>query len=299
VRGSRDKTIHPLANDSLYDRLGVAELKRIIVFRFHKLPELCADRIQFLKRLNPELPVFGLFGGEPEQLPDMERVLGPHLQHIFSIAKYAPGWKWRFSDLALREWFRSVGIGIAFDVAHLVEWDLLLCRPIQELYAHVPFDSMGVTAPRSVIAVEKDYHPTATEPLSIEWQNLKSWARETFSYSMEPQACLGPGYCVPRDFLEGYSHISMPELSIDELRVPLAAQLLGIPLSDTRLCRGWFMAEEQKIFNTLKIEVTPATVACELTQPRGRRAFHPFRASLSEVRGLLAQGQFNDTGFSL
>jgi hypothetical protein len=265
-------------------------MKRIIVFRFHKAPEICADRIQFLKRVNPELPVFGLFGGEPDQLVEMQKRLGPHLEDIFSIADYAPGWKWRFSDLALLEWFRSVGVGILFDVAHLVEWDLVLCRPIAELYAHVPCDSMGVTALRLVADVEKHYLATSVEPLSIEWQKLKGWASNAFGYSMEPHACLGPGCCVPRRFLEEYSHISMPELSIDELRLPLAAQLLGVGLSDTRLCRGWFLPEEQRIFNTVKMEVMPSTIAYEMKKPQGRRAFHPFRSNLLHVESLLSQG---------
>lgn len=263
-------------------------MKRIIVFRFHKLPSICVERIAYLKRVNPHVKVFGLFGGESDQLPGMQNMVGPMLEDIFSIAEYAPGWKWRFSDLAIREWFINVGVDISFDVAHVIEWDLLLCKPLDALYSHIPYSNVGLTAIRSVKDIETYWPPTATEPLSLEWNNLLIWAQLTHHYSGDPLACFGPGFCLPRSFLEGYSAMKMPEISSDELRLPLAAQLLGIPITDTRLCRGWFMEEEVKIFNTVKKEILLPTILLELEQPKGRRAFHPFRSSLAEVSSFIA-----------
>ncbi len=263
-------------------------MKRIIIFRFHKLPSICKERISLLKRLNPSIAIFGLFGGESDDMPNMQTALGPLLDNIFSIADYPPAWKWRFSDLALRQWFINIGVNISFDVAHMIEWDLLLCKPLDILYAHIASGNVGLTAIRSVKDVESNWVPTAVEPFSLEWKKLISWARRAYSYSSEPLACLGPGYCVPRAFLEAYSSLAMPELSNDELRLPLAAQLLGTPLTDTRLCRAWFMEDELKIFNTIKQEVLTSTIARELMHAKGRRAFHPFRGSLAEVAPLTA-----------
>jgi hypothetical protein len=263
-------------------------LKRIIVFRFHKLPAICLERIHFLRRLNPSIEIFGLFGGDGDDLPVFKSTLGSSLAHIYSLAPHSPVWKWRFSDLVFCEWFRNIGSSVAFDVAHLIEWDLLLCEPLDKMYAHIPVGSLGLTAIRPVKDVEADWQPTALEPFCLEWRELLRWARHTHSYSAEPHACLGPGYCLPRAFLESYSHFSMPELSLDELRLPLAAQLLGVPWADTRLCRAWFMEDELRLFNTIKKEVLPATVARELQQPKGRRAFHPVPTSFAEISSLIA-----------
>jgi hypothetical protein len=262
-------------------------MKRIIVFRFHKLPEICIERVNLLKKLNPSTKIFGLFGGESEDLRDMQTALDALLENIFSIAEYAPAWKWRFSDLALHQWFINVGVTVPFDVVHMIEWDLLLCRPLETLYSHIASGSVGLTAIRSVKDVESNWVPTATEPFSLEWKKLINWARRAYSYSTEPFACLGPGYCVPRSFLEAYSSLAMPELSSDELRLPLAAQLLGFPVADTRLCRAWFMEEECKIFNTIKREVLTSTIAQELRKAGGRKAFHPFRESLADIAPLI------------
>lgn len=258
-------------------------MKRVIVFRFHKLPDICVERVSLLKRVNPSIDIFGLYGGERDELSTMQRALRPLLEDIFSLAEYAPAWKWRFSDLALREWFISVGVHVPFDVAHVVEWDLLLCRPLERMYSHIAGDSIGLTAIRPVKDVASTYSFTAEEPFSLEWKKLLAWAKSTHSYAAEPLVCLGPGWCVPRLFLEAYSKFVVPEISIDELRLPLSAQLLGMRLSDTRLCRSWYLEDELKVFNTYKKEVLVSTVAQELAQPRGRRAFHPFRAHLAQA----------------
>lgn len=265
-------------------------MKRIIVFRFHKLPEICLERLNLLKQLNPSVEIFGLFGGESDDAPQMQAILTPLLENIFSIAEYAPAWKWRFSDLALYQWFANVGMHVNFDVAHLIEWDLLLCKPLDNLYAHIASDSLGLTAVRRVEAVETNYALTTMEPFSLEWKKLLKWAEMNHGYSDQPLACLGPGYCVPRRFLEAYSSLEMPEISIDELRIPLAAQLLGMAVEDTRLCRDWFVEEELKIFNTKKKEVAVSVVNLELRKPKGRRAFHPFRVCLGELAPMVLSG---------
>src|SRR5258708_26516756 len=121
-------------------------MKRIIVFRFHKLPTICRERINLLKCLNPSVEIFGLFGGESEDTASMQTALGPLLENIFSIAEYPPAWKWRFGDLALNQWFTNVGVDVSFDVAHMIEWDLLLCKPLDSLYSHIARGSVGLTA---------------------------------------------------------------------------------------------------------------------------------------------------------
>lgn len=262
-------------------------MKRIIIFRFHKLPAICLERVRLLQRLNPYVELFGLFGGESGDLANMQTILSPLLGNVFSVADHEPTWKWRFSDLALHEWFINVGRNLEFEVAHLIEWDLLLCEPLDSLYSHVNSKSLGLSALRPLKDVQSVWPPTATEPFSLEWKRLIGWARTAHSYSNEPFASLGPGYCVPRAFLEGYSSLAMPELAHDELRLPLAAQLLGIPVQDTHLCHGWFMRDEEKVFNTSKCEVARSTVEGELRKPAGRRAFHPFAGCLADLAPLI------------
>ena len=44
-------------------------------------------------------------------------------------------------------------------------------------------------------------------------------------------ACLGPGYCLPREFLRRYANLDVPELGHDELRLPLFGRLLGLEVA--------------------------------------------------------------------
>jgi hypothetical protein len=248
------------------------------------MPDICHEPLCLLKNLNPDVDIYGLFGGEEEQLEEMQHALKQMLDNIYSVARYAPSWKWRFSDLALLEWFVNVGKSIDFDVVHLIESDLLLCTPIDRLYHHVPSGCMGLSGVRKVKEIQSSWAPTTMEPLSLEWQKLLSWAKRTYSYSDEPLGCLGPGCMIPRSFLDGYAGLKVPELSMDELRLPLIAQLLQIPIVDNRLCRGWFLDPELQIFNTLKRDIVAATIARELDLPHGRRGFHPYRQSISDIQ---------------
>lgn len=271
-------------------------MKRIVIFRFHKLPRICHERICLLKELNPAIEIYGLFGGENDQFATMREQLRAVTIDIYSIAPFTPAWKWRFGDLALREWFVHVGQGVSFDVAHLVEWDLLLCKSLDSFYSHIPVGSVSLTGVRFVKDIESHWQPTAMEPLSLEWHNLLAWAKRTHNYSSEPLACLGPGCSFPRAFLEGSAQIEIPEISTDELRLPLTAQLLDIPIVDNRLCRGWFVETELEIFNTVKKEVLASTIARELSLPKGRRCFHPFRKSFSEVQSQMQLADWQAIG---
>src|SRR5262249_22521285 len=108
-------------------------MRRLILFRFHDRPAICAGRIRHLRALNPDVAIHGLYGGPDDAAPAL-----PELDTTYTLAGKSAHWKWKHSDLAARQWFQDVGRGMAFDILHLVEWDLLLSAPLDALYAHIP-----------------------------------------------------------------------------------------------------------------------------------------------------------------
>jgi len=52
-------------------------MKRIILFRFHTNVDICKNRLRLLKKYNPEVKIFGLFGGQERDLEKFQKILNP------------------------------------------------------------------------------------------------------------------------------------------------------------------------------------------------------------------------------
>jgi len=253
-------------------------MRRIVLFRFHAHPEICASRIRFLRELNPDVPIYGLYGGPDEGFPAIEAALSGYLDGIAPIVGKTPQWKWKHSDLAVLQWFRDMGRLIDFEVLHLVEWDLLLGSPIEQLYGHIPAQGVGLTALCPVRCMQDRWMWVAAEPYRGEWNGLLRWAQRKYRYNQEPYCCLGPGCALSKAFLERYAAEKLLEFCHDELRLPLFAQILGFPMYDTGLCQR-SAEHEDRCFHCEGTEIERSIVARELDDSGGRRAFHPFRQS--------------------
>ena len=239
-----------------------------------------------LRALNPDVPLCGLFGGEAGYRQAAFRLAGKSFLGLDSFYwSPRPGrWNWKHGDLALAAWYREVGHRLQFDVAHVVEWDLVLLEPLERLYAAVPAGAVGLTALTPVAEVQDDWawlqHPDDRQA----WGRLLAYARTTWGYDQVPYACIGSGACFPRAFLARYAELDPPELCHDELRLPLFAQVLGFPIVDTGFRCRWRDRDEDRFFNCQSLEIEPSTIMAELAKEDGHRAFHPVRQHLKSLQ---------------
>jgi hypothetical protein len=168
---------------------------------------------------------------------------------------------------------------MAFDVVHLVELDLLLLDSLERVYASVPPAAVGVTALTPLSEVEHDCRWLQRPQGRQQWERLLSYAHAVWAYDGVPHACWRAGACFPRSFLERYALLEAPELCDDRLRVPLFAQILGLPLVDTGFRRGWHDPDEDRFFNRDGREIETSAIGAELIKADGRRAFYPVRGT--------------------
>src|SRR5581483_1799087 len=203
-------------------------MQSIVLFRFHDHREICADRVRLLRESNPGIGIYGLYGG-PARKQSARTPAG--LEHVFATRQDRK-WNWLHSDLAVRQWFIEVGHTLSFERVILAEWDLLYCAPLADLYAHVPAGSVGLSGLVPLASVAERWSWLQREPWRSQWATLHGWARKR-GLSEPPYASLGPGPCFPRTFLERFARCEVPVLCHDELRLPLVAQLVGVPLADT------------------------------------------------------------------
>ncbi len=250
-------------------------MERIVLFRFHKNPSVCENRLKILKAFNPDVRIFGYFDSRERfsHFKKTERLL----ESVHFIEGKSPEWFWKNGDLAMRSWYGKIGKDLKFDVLNVVEWDLLMLDSLDIIYRNIPKNGIGLTGIVPLSSVERRWDWTCESPSKEEWMKLLEHARKRFYYKKKPFASLGPGLCVPKRFLDAYYRADVPELCHDELRVPLFGQTLGFKLYDTGFYRKWFDDKEHRLFNCLGKEISILDIKKELSKKNGRRVFHPFR----------------------
>lgn len=255
-------------------------MKRVVLFRCHKLPGIVASRVLLLRSQNPGVEIYCLYGGQVENFDAFIAETGDVWDGVYCIQGRSDRWKWLHSDLAMLEWFRSQGRDADFDMLHLLEWDLLPTASLDELYESIPPGGVGLTG-LTLLASVIDRWDYWTELNGSWWpdelEKLYRQCADKYGETGERMACQGPAPCFSRQFMEAYDHDPLPDLCHDEIRMPLAAQCLGFSVHDTGFFRKWFDQTEFQYFNCVEANISPDIIAEELRRPHGRRMFHPVR----------------------
>ncbi|MFW6227205.1 MAG: hypothetical protein ACOC31_03790 [Bacteroidota bacterium] len=266
-------------------------MKSIILFRYHNSPEFCKDRLEFIRKLNPEVPIYGLFGGEEDEFEFYHEELQQFFNQNYCIKNKSAQWKWQHSDLAYRMWFKDLGCNIEFDSVIVLEWDLVFFEPIGKIYEFVQQDQVGLAGLVPLKEIEKKWFWTRNPEQRKNWLKLLDYVETQLDYSESPFASLCPGVMLPKRFLEKYSQIEVPELCHDELRIPLFAQALGFELTDLGFFKKWFSKNEWKYFNCNNHNIDQEIIQKELAKTKGRKVFHPFREEIKTSFPALFYGE--------
>jgi hypothetical protein len=262
----------------------------VVLFHFHTAYDLCRARLSLLKRLNPGASLFGLFGGDPAACPSPREL--PGLEHVDTDPAHSPAWFKKNTDLAVAGWFQRIGRDIRFNRVYVVQWDLLFFVSLAEAYPALPDDAIALTGLVRLRQIAPVWDWVTKEPLATHSRQLLEIGRQQFGYAGEPYACIGPGYSLSRVFLERFSGLNLEdETGHDELRLPMFAEILGVPICDTGFYPRWRDPAVEAVFNADAQEVDPALVASALDDANGRRVFHPCRARYDAglIEALLAR----------
>lgn len=256
-------------------------MKRIILFRYHHQFERNREWLRFQQYLNPEIKVFGLYGGPPEDFQRAGEVLQDVLDHNFLLQHLNPSWNWKNSDISYQSWFREFGHQLDFDQMHVIEWDLLYFNPLDKLFSIIPKGALGLTGLIPLAKIEKIWYWTRNPKKRAEYLELLDFFRKHFGIVPQPFGMLGPGITLPREFLVRMAEVEIPDLGNDELRIPLLAQAFGFPMHDTGFFRKWFSHREFRYFNSNAFIISQKNIEKQLKRKNGRRVFHPCNQDFS------------------
>ena len=237
-------------------------MRRAILFRYHKRTDVCLNRIQLLRRFNPGMAIYGIYGGPYSSPPSLP------LNHNYALPFTSARYKWQNGDLCTAQWFRDVGHRFSFDMLHIIEWDLILLKPVSELLRHVT-DGIGVTDVRTIEQMRcRNWYWIKTPTRNADLEDLRSFVSKKYGKKFNDQNQLAGGFggaSLSRPFLERFAEVgtfTRPFLN-DEIRMTLLAQTFGMNVHDAGLHKNnpyWDCYKRRVPYSLLKTGDTKCPV---------------------------------------
>lgn len=271
-----------------------------ILFWFYKEPGICLNRLELLRRNNPNTPIYGLYGGDLQTVDQYKSLLKPYLNDFYVFtANEDPYWKWIQGDLMITHWFRDRGQHLEWDTIVVVQWDMLVFGAVEELFSMLKQDEILLSGLRSVAEVENDWQWVSSKIPDLRQRYLEFLAhvRKIYDYKQNPLGCLFIVVGFPRTFLAQYSKVENPELGFLEYRIPVYAQIFGTPFCENHPFQAWWVDADpifwaknpmKRAWNSLhlrlnpnplnpaKLEISLIPIYNHLNTSTGARIFHPY-----------------------
>jgi hypothetical protein len=203
-----------------------------MLFWHYKDVDLCANRLRHLRKENPGVPVFGLYGGAREETAVFRRGLEPYLDDFYAFPDDRPeGWKWRHGDLLISRWYRDRGAALGWDTVFVVQWDMAVLKPLPALFPTLGQDEVLLSGIRPISEVESWWFWTQGDK-ATEFHAFCELVRKRHP-GQRILACQFVVVCLSRAFLDFYSAMPDDEPGFLEYRVPTLADAFGIPINRT------------------------------------------------------------------
>jgi hypothetical protein len=276
-------------------------VKLAIVFWFYKEPNVCKNRLEILRQHNPNIPIYGVYGGDLATVDQYKSQLDQYLDDFYTFTENKDSlWKWLQGDLMLTHWYRERGKFLSWDTVVIVQWDMLVFGAIEQLFSMLKQDQILLSGLRPVAEVENDWLWVTPKIPEHRHQYLEflEYVGKTYDYQQNPIGCIFIVACLPRIFLEPYSKIEQPELGFLEYRIPMYAQIFGIPFCENHPFQAWWV-DGDPIFqatnlferainlfhrrlnpnplNPTRTDISLIPISRHLNTKTGARIFHPYQ----------------------
>ena len=253
-----------------------------VLFWFYKDVDVCRNRLQLIRRDNPDVSIFGLFGGDQSQAASFESQLSPYLDDFFAFPDgKSKAWKWHNGDLMIADWYDQRGRFLQWDTVAVLQWDMLVFGRLSEVFSELREGEILLSSTRPVDEVSS-WWSWASDP-RVSLAGFMQILREQFGYDGSAVCCQFVVACLPRQFLERYSAVR-PEYGFIEYRVPTFARAFGVPVCSSRRFDCWWADEPATkksrsrdiVLTAALIQIPFLRVCSHLIRRDGARVFHPY-----------------------
>lgn len=253
-----------------------------ILFWFYKEFDLCRVRVSQLRRLNPEVRIYALYGGPIEQVSAASLALADLVDDLYVYPeRREPKWKWRHGDQLIAAWHRDRGRYLNWQTISIVQWDMLVAAPQKDLFSGLVPGEILVSGLREVGDMGQWWN--WTRPDNSNYLAFRKLLADQYGYHGELLACLFIVICLPRQFLERYVDAGSPLTGFLEYKIPTLATVFDIPFCTDHDFDPWWPGDpvmcdwpaERRLLAPLQQEVADEVIRLQLEKKNGGRVFHP------------------------
>jgi hypothetical protein len=256
-----------------------------ILFWFYKDFDLCRERLLLLRRLNPETPIYGLYGGPLEASGGAE-ALSLEMDDLYIYPEPRDShWKWLNGDQVIAHWMRARGGALTGRTIVVVQWDMLVLAPIDEVFAGLAPGEAVFSGFRPLQQVEPWWGwASGRDPEKRAMlDDFQAVLRTRFGYEGPLWCALFIVVAIPDAFLARYAS-EAPEEGFLEYKMPTLARAWGVPVRTDLGLDPWWAAdpstrevpERARALNAVGREIPWSLIQSELADATGLRVFHPY-----------------------
>lgn len=249
-----------------------------ILFWFYKEPEVCENRLRLLKKTNPGLKIFGLYGGEQKQAKEYEDRLGKYLDDFYAYpGEKSAKWKWINGDLMILDWYEKRGKNLVWDSIVVAQWDMLVFDSFLNILQGIQKGQIFLSglSPLDKKIEESWYWTKPGGEDRQNYLNFLDYAEKNYGWKERPLCCLFILQVFPKIFFEKYLSVKNREVGMLEYKIPIYAKIFNIPFFEKDIGVEFF-GEDKKPLNAKPREIDKDYIAGELHKKGGWRAFHPY-----------------------
>lgn len=250
-----------------------------ILFRFHKSFDVCKQKLELLRRMNPDMPIHGMYGGVGgvEAVPDFCKDL---LDTLYALPFEDKLYSWRNGDICVRWWYKEEGHKHDFSHICVAEWDLLYLKPLYEIY-HGFSDECT-----NYIALSADYQTLYDD--GWPWiqgffeRAVSKLEKDTGIHLKDLSFGIMGGVALCRAFLDKYAAEPIASYCNDEVRLSVYTELFGMKLKDIG-----FLTDKRNIIYASDFSYSYGVDDIKCVKEAGGFALHPIRVVIPDLENLI------------
>lgn len=260
-----------------------------ILFWFYKEAHVCANRLKILRRDNPEIKIFGLFGGDKSEAGKYQAGLRKYLDDFYA-SPFEDGkgprrakiplknkWKWLNGDLVLLDWYDKKGKSLTWDSIVVIQWDNLVFGPLIEIFSGIKKGGIFLFGLKELDGnMENTWAHVKGEDDRARYLHFRQYVKDQYGYSDKLLCCFFALEVFPRVFFEKYLTVKDRELGMIEYRVPVYAKIFNIPFYRGDLGRDIALGYNPDGPIRFYDEIGDSYIREQLKKKCGYRIFHPY-----------------------
>ena len=252
-------------------------MKNAILFRFYKEPEICLNHLELLKRFNPKMKIYGLYGWPEDQGKIFYRLLGKYLDDFYTSPNKDSYRKRINGDLMIEERYKSRGKKLQRDSIFIIQRDMLVFASLQYLFPDYKKDQVYISWTKILNKnIEGRRSRTAKKERNPDYEKFKKLIKEKYGYTKKLLCSLFITVILPRKFLEKYSKLEDNITWFLEYKIPTYAKIFWLDIYKKDIGVRRYQQKGICPQNARGEEISKEFILKELHKKKWRRMFHPY-----------------------